>query len=107
MLASRDDQAVARFLAQHGARRLTPASVTDAAKLREQLDEVRAQQVAVEVEEYLPKLACIAAPVRSSAGRTVGAVSVSVSADDFRSRAHELERAVRRGAWQVSARLSG
>jgi DNA-binding IclR family transcriptional regulator len=106
MLASRDDAAVARFLERRGARRLTAASITDAATLREQLDEVRAQQLAVEVEEYLPKLACIAAPVRSAAGRVVGAVSVSVSAKDLPARAWELERAVRRGAWQVSARVA-
>ncbi|BDZ54519.1 IclR family transcriptional regulator [Agromyces marinus] len=105
MLASRDDAAVARFLDRHGARRLTASSMTDAAALRDTLDDVRAQQLAVEVEEYLPKLACIAAPVRSSAGRTVGAVSVSVSAADLSARARDLERAVRRGAWQVSGRL--
>jgi DNA-binding IclR family transcriptional regulator len=107
MLASRDDAAVARFLERRGAARLTASSITDAAVLRDQLDEVRAQQLAVEVEEYLPKLACIAAPVRSPAGRVVGAVSVSVSAKDLPSRAWELERAVRRGAWQVSARVAG
>ncbi|MGR0320596.1 IclR family transcriptional regulator [Agromyces sp. ZXT2-3] len=107
MLASRDDAAVDRFLERHGAKQLTASSVTDAAALRERLDDVRAQQLAVEVEEYLPKLACIAAPVRSAAGRVVGAVSVSVSAKDLPSRARELERAVRRGAWQVSARLAG
>jgi DNA-binding IclR family transcriptional regulator len=54
MLASRDDATVARFLERRGARRLTAMSITDAATLREQLDEVRAQQLAVEVEEYLP-----------------------------------------------------
>ncbi|GAA1507254.1 DNA-binding IclR family transcriptional regulator [Agromyces terreus] len=107
MLASRDDAGVARFLERHGARRLTASTITDAAALRDALDEVRAQQLAVEVEEYLPKLACIAAPVRSNAGRTVGAVSVSVPASELSSRAGDLERAVRRGAWQVSARLAG
>ncbi|WP_165314274.1 IclR family transcriptional regulator [Agromyces protaetiae] len=106
MLASRDDQAVARFLERRGARRLTAASITDASALVAQLDEVRAQQLAVEIEEYLPKLACIAAPVRSAAGRTVGAVSVSVQAKDFSARARELEQAVRRGAWRVSAQLA-
>ncbi|SIO06780.1 IclR family transcriptional regulator [Agromyces cerinus] len=107
MLASRDDAGVARFLERHSPARLTASSITDAATLHDQLDEIRAQQVAVEIEEYLPKLACIAAPVRSAAGRTVGAVSVSVQAKDFAARSAHLERAVRRGAWQVSARLSG
>ncbi|QDZ14900.1 IclR family transcriptional regulator [Humibacter ginsenosidimutans] len=103
MLASRDEAQLARYLERHGLRALTHDSVTDAASLREQLDEVRAQQIAVELEEYLPKLACIAAPVRNATGRLVGAVSVSVQAKDFNARAYQLERAVRRGAWQVSA----
>lgn len=103
MLASKDDAQLTRFLVRNGARALTKDSVTDAAKLREQLDEVRAQQIAVEIEEYMPKLACIAAPVRATSGRTIGAVSVSVSAKDFSARAYDLERAVRRGAWMVSS----
>ena len=66
------------------------------AALREQLDTVRHERIAVEVEEYMPRLACIAAPVRSAHGHTIGAVSVSVTADDFTSRADALERVVRR-----------
>ena len=103
MLASKDETQLARYLERHGLRSLTHDSVTDARALREQLEEVRAQQLAVELEEYLPKLACIAAPVRSSSGRLIGAVSVSVQAKDFNARAYGLERAVRRGAWRVSA----
>lgn len=105
MLADRDDAGVERFLARHGAPAIARHSVTGLPKLKEQLDEVRALQVAVEVEEYLPKLACIAAPVRSRTGRTIGAVSLSTSAKVFASRAHELEKLVRRGAWHVASTL--
>lgn len=105
MLASRDDTAVARFFERHPPARFTAATVTDVDKLSAQLDEVRAQQLAVEIDEYMPKLACIAAPVRSRTGRTVGAVSVSTATDDFASRAHDLERVVRRGAWHVASSL--
>ncbi|HAM27868.1 MAG TPA: IclR family transcriptional regulator [Microbacteriaceae bacterium] len=105
MLAAMDDASLARFLERHNPRALTTHSATDAAKLREQLDEVRAQQIAVEVEEYTPLLACIAAPVRARGGKVIGAVSVSVSAADFSRRSGELEKAVRRGAWHVSAQV--
>jgi len=107
MLAARDDEGVRRYLDRHGAPAVARDSVTGERELLEQLDDVRALQLAVEVEEYMPKLACIAAPVRSRSGRAVGAVSLSTSADDFRSRAHELERIVRRGAWHVSSTLEG
>lgn len=105
MLAAKDDAGVSRFLERHSPLALTAQSVTDAGKLREQLDEVRAQQLAVEVEEYMSHLACIAAPVKSRSGKVIGAVSVSVSASDFSRRAYDLERAVRRGAWQISAQV--
>ena len=104
MLADKDDASLARFLERHPPRALTPRSLTDVAALAAQLEEIRAQQLAVEVEEYTALLACIAAPVRSASGRVIGAVSVSVSAGDFSRRARDLERAVRRGAWQVAAR---
>ena len=107
MLAARDDEGVRRYLDRHGAPAVARDSVTGERELLEQLDDVRALQLAVEVEEYMPKLACIAAPVRSRSGGAVGAVSLSTSADDFRSRAHELERIVRRGAWHVSSTLEG
>ena len=79
MLAERDDVELRRYFERHGAARIGPRSVTSEAGLRAQLDEVRAQQVAVEVDEYLPELACIAAPIRSRSGRTVGAVSLSTA----------------------------
>ncbi|MGO1921222.1 MAG: IclR family transcriptional regulator domain-containing protein, partial [Microbacterium sp.] len=105
MLTERDDAELRRYFERHGAPRIGPRSVTSEAGLRAQLDEVRAQQLAVEVDEYMPHLACIAAPIRSRSGRTVGAVSLSTATDDFTSRAHELEKIVRRGAWHVSSSM--
>ena len=105
MLAAKDDAGVRRYLERNGAPAISTHSVTSENELLQQLDDVRALQIAVEVEEYMPKLACIAAPVRSRSGRTVGAVSLSTTADEFRTRAHELEKIVRRGAWHVSSSL--
>lgn len=105
MLADRDEQGLRSYLERHGAAQIAPGSVTSEGGLREQLEEVRAQQVAIEVDEYMPQLACIAAPVRSRSGRTIGAVSLSTTTADFTSRAHELERVVRRGAWHVSSSM--
>lgn len=79
MLAAKDDAGVARFLERHSPLALTPHSVTDAATLRERLEEVRAQQLAVEVEEYMSRLACIAAPGKARSGKVVGAVPGSAA----------------------------
>ncbi|MDF1479208.1 IclR family transcriptional regulator [Leifsonia sp. H3M29-4] len=106
MLAAKSREELDRHFEEHSLRALTPRSATDAGTLREQLETVRHERIAVEVEEYMPRLACIAAPVRSAHGSTIGAVSVSVSAEDFTSRADALERVVRRTAWTVSSRLA-
>ena len=105
LLAGMSTAELDAYVAGHGLDAVTRRSVTGSRRLREELDEVRAQQLAVEVEEYMPRLACVAAPVQVG-GATVGAVSVSVSATDFAVRGGALERAVRRGAWHVGRRLT-
>ncbi|GHF22724.1 IclR family transcriptional regulator [Pseudolysinimonas yzui] len=107
MLASMDPGDLDDALESTERRALTRHSITSTSGLRGELARVRREQLAIEVEEYMPLLACIAAPVRSARGSTVGAVSVSVSADEFRSRADELERVVRRTAWHVSSQRDG
>jgi DNA-binding IclR family transcriptional regulator len=105
MLAAKSREDLDQYLEEHSLLALTSRSTTGAVSLREQLDTVRHERIAVEVEEYMPRLACIAAPVRSARGHTIGAVSASVSADDFAARADTLERIIRRTAWTVSSRL--
>jgi len=105
MLASMGDAELSQFLERNSPTALTRNTLTSAAKLGDQLQEVRAQQLAVEVEEYMPRLACVAAPVKTATGRTIGSVAVSVGAEEVSRRALDLERAVRRGAWQVSSHV--
>jgi DNA-binding IclR family transcriptional regulator len=105
MLAQKSKEQLDTYLDEHPPTAITRHSPTNTVALREQLEHVRESRIAVEVEEYMSQLACIAAPVRSPRGHTIGAVSVSVSASDFGSRADVLERAVRRTAWTVSSQL--
>lgn len=58
--------------------RITPNTITDRAGFLAELAAVRAQGWAHDREENEPSINCIAAPVRSAAGHTVAAVSVSV-----------------------------
>lgn len=57
--------------------RLTPATITDADALDVELDGVRAADVAGQVAEHRPDVACLAVPVRSPAGTVVGAVCLA------------------------------
>lgn len=93
--------------------RFTEATITDAAKL---LDELRASQLrgyAVDFEEYAPGLHCVAAPVRDASERVVAAISLSgPSLRLDRERVHgEGARAVSEAAHRLSralgARASG
>ncbi|MEV8249831.1 IclR family transcriptional regulator [Microbacterium sp. NPDC076768] len=106
MLAEKSRKQLDHYLDEHPMTPLTHHSPSSTSTLRDQLEQVRDNRIAVEVEEYMSRLACIAAPVRSARGHTIGAISVSVSADDFGSRADILERAVRRTALTVSSRLA-
>lgn len=85
----------------------TEATITDGAKL---VDEVRASQLrgyAVDLEEYAPGLHCVAAPVRDAGGRVVAAISLSGPAQRFsRELVHaDGARAVSEAAQRLSRAL--
>jgi len=98
-------EAFARDRAAAGLEALTPRTIVDGDKLRDQLRAVASQGFAVDVEECRRGLLCAAAPVHDASGTTLAALSVSapsvrVSVDDLHRRivpavqaaAHELSR---------------
>jgi IclR family transcriptional regulator, KDG regulon repressor len=56
---------------------LTPHSLTDLTRLRNELERVRRQGFALDLEECEEGVHCVAAAVRSGRGETVAAVSIS------------------------------
>jgi len=79
----------------------TPASPIDPLLLEAELAGVRAAGWAVDREEFVEAICCVAAPVRDQSGRLVAALGVSVSARRFPAvRAHLIEsvRTVAAGA---------
>lgn len=58
--------------------RFTPATLTAAEALRQELDRVRRRGIAIDREEHTPGVRCIAAPVRDHRGGVVAAISVSI-----------------------------
>jgi DNA-binding IclR family transcriptional regulator len=84
----------------------TANTITDPARLKRCLAEVRRLGYAVDREELEVHLCCVAAPVFDRTGRVVASISVSGPA----SRIHEagvasIAPAVCRAAWQISERL--
>ncbi len=56
---------------------LTERTIIDPARLRQELDVVRAQGFAIDDEEVAPGLRCMAVPLRNGDGKVLAAISVS------------------------------
>jgi DNA-binding IclR family transcriptional regulator len=84
----------------------TGRTITGRAELKRHLAQVRERGYAVDTEELEPHLCCVAGPVFDRAGAVVA--SISVSGPDSRlddASIPATAEAVRRAAWQISARL--
>jgi DNA-binding IclR family transcriptional regulator len=102
MLAFLEPDAREERLTRSPLQPITPATVTDPGILRRQLQQVRANGLAMEIDEFQPRLSCMAAPVTDAVGRFVGAVAISTSTDRLRSRRWDLEPIVRSAATRAT-----
>lgn len=103
MLAGLRPARLAELLERTGLPRLGPRTVVDRRALDRELVRIRSDGAAVEVEEYAPGIAGIAAPVRGVDGEIEAALGVSVPHPEFTARRWELERVVRHGAARAGA----
>jgi IclR family acetate operon transcriptional repressor len=77
ILAHLSESRVDEIIEMHGLEPTTPKTITDRAELFERLAEIRERGYAIDDEERLEGLRCVAAPILSTEGRVLGAVSVS------------------------------
>lgn len=77
ILAYRPDEEVEAILDDHGMPEITEGTITDRDRFFDELDEIRANNYAVDREERLAGLCCIAAPITDAKDRSIGAISVS------------------------------
>jgi DNA-binding IclR family transcriptional regulator len=94
------------YVGATGLRPLTPRTITDQVRLEEEVSRVRAAGLAMDIEEFQPGLAGLAAPARDRTGDVVGAIAVSFPAEEFGSRRWQLDGVVRQGAARVSRALA-
>lgn len=95
-----------RVVLDAGLAALTGNTVTDAARLRRQLGEVRECGFATEVEESSANLSCFAAPVLDRGGQARAAVTACVANNDVPAGyADEVLGQVRRVAAEMSRQL--
>lgn len=69
---------VKRIVANRGLTRYTKNTITDLKQLEEALGRVRKQGYALDNEEIMESLRCVAAPIRDHTGKVCAAISVSV-----------------------------
>jgi IclR family transcriptional regulator, KDG regulon repressor len=80
---------------------VTPNSITDAATLRKNIEDVRQSGIAFDDGEFNPEVRCIAVPVKDFTGQIMGAVGISgpiwrLNIQALQSRAQAVQAAARR-----------
>jgi IclR family acetate operon transcriptional repressor len=106
ILASWSDAEVDAFLQNRPLERYTEHTVTSPERLRAELARIRATGLAVNDEEFVPGVRCLAVPVRDSSGHVVAAMTVAGPAS--RMTGEKLTRcqaALVQAAREVSAEL--
>ncbi len=86
LLAAMPEWQVGGWLASRPLEALTSQTLTDPVRLRQELEQVRAEGFALDREECEEAIGCIAAPAQNSRGETIAAVSISVPSIRMRAR---------------------
>lgn len=98
ILASYTDGQVRALVTRTGLQARTHRTITTLARLGRALEDVRHQGYALDIEENLPGIHCVAAPIRDHAGRvrygiSVSALSLEHTADEIEAMAVHAVRA--------------
>ncbi|MFJ4978135.1 IclR family transcriptional regulator [Streptomyces coeruleorubidus] len=95
-------------LIAHGLERFNDSTPTDAAELRAELERVRADGYAVNLNQYRPDVYAVAAPILDTDGTPLAAVAVSMPASRYEpDRLPEWGRLVADMATEIAARRLG
>jgi DNA-binding IclR family transcriptional regulator len=74
-------------------------------ELEQSLAKIRKQGYAFDLEEILPELCCVGAPVRNYIGNVIAAISMSIPAYRFARSQTQFRNAIVRAGKLVSERL--
>jgi DNA-binding IclR family transcriptional regulator len=94
-----------QLLSTSGMPALTPNTITEIAALQDELERVRAQGYAYDIEEAVEELCCVAAPIHDHTGEVVAAMSLSVPAYRFQQCKDQYRQAIIGATRQVSENL--
>jgi DNA-binding IclR family transcriptional regulator len=105
LLAYSTEEEVKRIIQITGLPRFTPNTITDEEELKQNLSKIRKQGFAYDMEEILPDLCCVAAPIYNHTGQVIAAISMSIPAYRFRRSQTEFRDGVIWAAKTISKRL--
>jgi DNA-binding IclR family transcriptional regulator len=105
LLAYSSEDEVKRIIRIAGLPRFTPNTITDEEELLQALAKIRKQGYAYDLEEILPDLCCVGAPIYNHGGEVIAAISMSIPAFRFRRSQAEYREAVMRAAKTISKSL--
>jgi DNA-binding IclR family transcriptional regulator len=105
LLAYSEEDEVKRIIQTMGLPSFTENTITNEEDLLQNLMKIRKQGFAYDLEEILPDLCCVAAPIYDYSGKVIAAISMSIPAFRFRRLQTEFRDAVIRAARRISKRL--
>jgi len=105
LLANSDENEVKRIIQTAGLPRFTGNTITKEDTLLQELAKIRKQGFAYDLEEILPDLCCVAAPIYNHKGQVIAAISMSIPAYRFRRSQTEYRDSIIRVARIISKRL--
>jgi len=105
LMAFSEEEEVRRIVKVAGLPRFTDNTITDEDDLIQNLVKIRKQGYAYDLEEILPDLCCVAAPIYDYSGNVIAAISMSIPAFRFRRSQTEFRDGVIRAAKKISKLL--
>ena len=111
ILASLSPDQLQRFLRRTELKPATDKSITEAAVLLREIEEIRRSGIAFDDGEYNAEVRCVAVPVRDFTGQTIGALGISgpiwrLSIQALQSRAKIVQAAADRLSEAFGARAA-
>jgi len=106
MLAFLPENEVEAILNRHPLIRKTPKTITQKKHLLEHLASVRERAVALDMEENLTGVICVAAPIFDQAGSVIAGISVSGPASRMEPKLTQVQEEIRNSAVTLSRMLS-
>jgi DNA-binding IclR family transcriptional regulator len=106
MLAFLPENEVERILERHPLIRRTSKTITQKKHLLEHLASVRERAVALDMEENLTGVICVAAPIFDQSGRVIAGISLSGPASRMEPKLTQVQEEIRNSAETLSQMLS-